>query len=89
MDKLELDLNDLEVNSFKTAPEQKDKQGTVQGNADVSADDCTYTETDIKTDWKECHPSEHHTACCSEVHNCETQNNCTIAMTRGGCDLGL
>ena len=32
MDKLELDLNDLEVDSFETKPEQKEERGTVQGN---------------------------------------------------------
>lgn len=32
MDKLDLDLDDLEVDSFQATPEQEDEQGTVKGN---------------------------------------------------------
>ena len=44
MDKLNLDLNDLEVDSFQTDPEQEEQQGTVQGNLDTSTcdDEVTY-----------------------------------------------
>jgi len=33
MDKLSLDLNDLEVDSFKTSSEEEKGRGTVQGNS--------------------------------------------------------
>ena len=33
MDKLSLDLNDLEVDSFKTSSEEEQGRGTVQGNS--------------------------------------------------------
>lgn len=35
MDKLNLDLNDLEVNSFQANPDQEEAQGTIHGNEDT------------------------------------------------------
>ena len=40
MDKLELDLNDLEVDSFQTSLKQEDEQGTVYGNETQDPEIC-------------------------------------------------
>ena len=84
MDKLELDLNDLKVDSFQANPQQEEEKGTIRGNGE-SGDRCVGIDTDASCNACPTVVTEGYWGYCETDERCDQSKEACVTGWVEGC----